>query len=317
MISPVKNIARLASRKESLNILNFIYGDNFDSTLCNAFSKHTFYGPINDNCLPQGWNFSLYPQPDNFYFIPDFNQSNIISEVNFDLVICHDRLSQYDLAKRIADILHINVIVVEHLANTTDINLMDFIPLLKKTKRDYTVYVADIKDQLKINGEVIRYGINDIGSTQKKDQIFTLETNLDVIKNIQSYTYMPIISKDISTISHHEYIKLLQESKFYLNLTAETARIQLPVLEAMSAKCVVISMTSPVIDQIITDKENGIIVQTPQDLITTWKAINNIDLTKIAENAYEYIQRYYNYQVFQKKWQKLLTDITKIPHIKI
>ncbi len=318
MTSPVKNIARSASQKESLNILSFICDGYFDTMLCDALPQHNFYGPINDGSRPVGWNFTLCPQPSNFHYVPNFNQSNITSTIDFDLIICHDRTSQYDMAKQLANMLHINIIIAEHIANTDPIDLISMIPLLKKTKNDTNIFVANVADQLKISGQIIRYGIPNLYHEDKKDQIAILNIEQKIIDDIQPHLNTPIILRDINTLTSQQYFSLLQESKFYFNLEAETTKLQLPVLHAMSAGCVVVSMSSPAINDLITHGENGIIIGGMEELLTLfkWKDIDKLETEKISKAANQYIVENYSSEQFSQKWQAALMETANKTYVR-
>jgi len=319
MISPIKNIARSASKQESLNILSFICDGYFDSMLCEALPQHNFYGPINDGNKPSGWNFTLCPQPNNFHYIANINQSNIVNKINFDLIICHDRTSQYDIARQFAQALHINTIIVEHIVNTTHLDLISMIPLLKKTKNDINVFIEDITEQFKIPGTIIKYGIPNLkhnNRDDKKNQILVLNLDQPTVDSIQPHISTPIVLYDINNLNPKQYYSLLQKSKFYFNMSAEITRLQLPVLHAMSAGCVVVSMSSPVINNLITHMKNGIIINGMEDLLEVWKNIDNIDTKKISQNANQYIMDNYDPEQFKQQWQNIITLTAKQTYVR-
>ena len=307
MTSPIKNIIRSASSQESLNILMFICDGYFDSMLCNALPQHNFYGPINDDSKPSGWNFKLCPQPKNFHYISNFNQSNITSKIDFDLIICHDRTSQYDIAEQFARALHINIIIVEHIVNTEQLDLVAMIPLLKKTKNAINVFVGDVQNQLTILGPTIRYGIPDIFCPQKKNQIAILDTDQTTLDNLTPHIPLPFESHNIYDLTAKQYHEFFQQNAFYFNLSAETTRLQLPILYAMSAGCVVVSITSPVITDIISHMKTGLIVNNMEELVALFNDLKNIDIDKIGNNANKYIVDHYSPEIFRQKWQDILT----------
>lgn len=321
MVSPINNIARsaLASPVRPLNILSFIYDGYFDSTLCEALPQHNFYIPITDSNKPSGWNFTMCPQPANLRYIPNFAQSNIASRVNFDLVLCHDRTSQYDTAQQLVHSLHLNTIILEHISNTTQLDLIGMIPLLKKTKNDTNVFVGNVSESLQIPGTTIKYGVPNLtNDKQDKKQNIVAAFNLDdtTIQNIQPHIKPLIHSYDINTLTQGQYYNILKESKFYFNLEAETTRLQLPVLYAMSAGCVVISMHSPSISDVITHMENGIIINNMEDLVGLFNKMDTVDTREIAQIANKYIVDNYNMAVFKQKWQEILTATAQKTYIR-
>ena len=316
MISPINNIARSASPQKSLNILSFICDGYFDSMLCDALPEHNFYGPINDGGQPNDWNFTLCPQPSNFHYIPYFGQSNIASKINFDLVLCHDRTSQYDTAQQIVHQLHINTIIVEHITNTEVLDLTAMIPLLKKTKKDTNVFVGDSSESFKIPGTLIRYGIANLYCKKKKNQIAIFTADQNLINNIRPHIKTPIVSHDIRGLTADQYKTILQESKFYFNLEAELTRLQLPILHAMSAGCVVVSISSPSIKDIINHMENGITIQNMDELLELWKKIDKVDTKKIAKAANKYIVDNHCPERFRKQWREILTSTANKTYIR-
>ena len=317
MLLPTNNIVRSAqSNKKSLNILSFICDGYFDSMLCNALPQHKFYAPLNDSKKPEGWNFTLCPQPPNLYYIPNFQQSNIASKINFDLAICHDRTSQYETAQQVVHALHINLIIMEHITSVAHLDMIGMIPLLKRTKNDVNVFVKNMAESFKIEGAVIPYGIPKLNSTNNKNQVLVFNAADDTVQNIQPYIKTPIKQYDTNTLTESEYHKVLEESKFYFNLEAELSRLQLPTLYAMSAGCVVISMSSPAVEDVITHMENGIIINNMEDLINIWNKLDSITTSKISKNAIQHIADNYDSEVFATKWNEILNNTSNKTYIR-
>ena len=317
MISPVRNIARSASPQPSLNILSFVYDGYFDSMLCNALTQHEFYGPINDGNHPAGWNLTLYPQPSNFHFIPSFQQSYINNRVDFDLILCHDRTTQFDIAQQLAHISHINVIMIEHFVNVASLDMMNMIPLLKKTKNTTNVFTADVLSDFKIPGQIIKYGVPDISTTNpKKKQVVAFNADPGVVENIKQHTSIPVVTYDINTLNQTQYVQILQESQFYLNIEAEVNRLQADVLAAMSAGCVVASVVSPAIKDLITHEKTGLLVNNLEELLTIWHNIDGLDTTTMGQNASKYIRDNYSCSVFSQKWQDVVSSTVQKTYIR-
>ena len=310
MTSPINNIARSAISDKSLNVLCFLYSDWFNTELCNALPDHQFYAPINDANKPATWNFNLYKQPSNLTFIPNFQTSNVQCKVDFDIIICNDRSSQYQISKQLSDALHINIVIIEHLADLEYIDITSMIPSLKQTKHDTNVFLEDgISDKLSITGDTIRYSIPNIFQKDKEKQIFLPCQHKHLVEVLQKESNIPIKCEEYSDIE--EYYKALQNSTFYFNAEAETAIIQYEVLLAMSAGCVVLTVNSPIIAKIITNMENGIIVNNTEELKQIINQLSNADIKKISLNANKTIKDKFNPNEFKTKWENTLSKTTK------
>jgi len=315
MLSPINNIARTATKNiDSLNILLFLYNGYFDSSICNAFPQCNFYGPIQNNQPPNNWNFDLYPQPDNLHFISNFDAEKLASKVNLDLIICHDRTVQYDMSQQLATLLHINIIVIEHMASSELININDIIPLLKKTKKSVNIFLnPQVQTDLQLwNGQIIPYIIEPIKSIQKKPHSIIIEQDQE--EYIQTLNLSNTTIYDIKTIDIKQYHHLLSVNQFYFHLASNTHVIHIPILQAMSAGCVVCSISSPASKTIIKNGENGILIEDAHELLDKFNNLTQQQINTISTNAVKYISDHHNIQYWQN-WQQVLNKTSKQTYI--
>ena len=113
MPTQVQSILRKATRKkgELLNLLIFMGENHYDMSL--AETGHNFM--VLNIPGAKGWN-PCYPIPKNYTVIPNSNnQARLPLYLDFDAIIIHDRLQQYDVASLLNVEYQLPLILVQTL----------------------------------------------------------------------------------------------------------------------------------------------------------------------------------------------------------
>ena len=107
----IKNIIRSVKRQkgDKLRVITFCEGEEkYHHAL--AKTGHEFY-LWNEN-IASNWNNLVEEKPSNVINLP--NSSASIYSNYFDLVICHNRIEQYNVGSSVANALHIPLVIVDH-----------------------------------------------------------------------------------------------------------------------------------------------------------------------------------------------------------
>ncbi len=259
MSIPTNNVIRSATRKETdpLNILWFPYDGIFETFLC-QYTLHNYYGGNDLTYIP--WETSLFP-PTNFYVLQAHNSFSM--DIDFDLVVCNNRMHQYDKAKALSTILHIPLMVIEHSLAPEIMKVEDRHIIKEQKQADFYFVTHDnINESWNTNYKVIPYGIPNYYQEQEKiDQIILagnfLEQDYPKLKQIIENSPIPIKvygnNPGLSdTCSHGTFIEELKKSKYFLNATTTTVA-PLMMLMAMSAGCIPVTNVNTFTDKFIQD----------------------------------------------------------------
>lgn len=108
---PIKNIIRSVKRKkdDKLKVITFCETEEKYNSLL-AQTGHDFY--LWREGIDGNWNELVENKPSNIYNLPDVSKN--IYENYFDLVICHNRIEQYNISEAISQSLHIPIIMIDH-----------------------------------------------------------------------------------------------------------------------------------------------------------------------------------------------------------
>jgi len=114
-------------------------------------------------------------------------------------------------------------------------------------------------------------------------------------------------------LSKHEWTSLAQSKDIFIN-TTNYDNLPVSVLEAMALGLPVVSTNVGGIPYIITDKQNGLLVNADDiaamNTAVTQLLSDNSMATIIGKNAREYAERY-DWNIIKTKWHNLLKSIAK------
>lgn len=117
----------------------------------------------------------------------------------------------------------------------------------------------------------------------------------------------------LGKVPYEDYLKLLQISSAHVYLTVPFV-LSWSMLEAMAIGCLVIGSDTAPVREVITDKENGLLV----DFFTPSAIADAIDLAlnqpgkmiRIRDNAQYYINEYYAIHKSIRQYKELLENLT-------
>lgn len=152
----------------------------------------------------------------------------------------------------------------------------------------------------------------DIVSRSNSNAHLSISGDGNFRKSLEKYRNTKGLQDKIKFYGHvkqHELFQLMQKSEFFIFLSHKIGeRLPNVIKEAMFAKCVCISSSTPGIEELIVHGETGFIVS-DNDVHETAEIINKIsdsEIKKISNNAHDFIKNRFNaeklMQEYIRKW---------------
>lgn len=309
---PIKNIIRTVTRssEDSLKIITFCESEE---KYVHALSKtpHQFY-LWNEN-IDSSWNTLVEDQPSNVFSLPSVSAN--IYDSYFDLVICHNRIEQYNIASAISHALHIPLIIVDHCGEKTlkpspifsnvtteDINKLythDFIINVCTHDKLVSEWPHPSKGSVAINNGVDLDKYRPLNIDKEFSIILDNYIPQPVAQFLNPLNKYRIISTDIE-----DRDEIYNRGNVFINTWKD---VNIKLLEAMACGTVPICIESPEIKNFIQNEKTGFIVKDVQHMTSVIDKIQNneINTEEISKNAREYVAKHHDIKTFVHKWQQV------------
>jgi len=320
-------VSSILQRNEPKTMLCFALDGQFESML--AETPHNFFVmPVHQI---QGAAFSKIRSgcKNLSWFSQELKDVPI--DMHIDGVICNNRLSQYEVVNNISTNLCVPIIVVDHFG-TYKCREED-ITLIQQQHQMTTVSISEsIANQWKVPSTVIPYGIDSSKYTCNKNDKCTIlmighipqgdyAVISDMLQGHQFYVIGNNPGMSSPAQSYEEMIQAIDSSSVFLNMTAfESCPIAL--LEAMAAKCVIISLKHPSITDILNE-QNSILCNTVEEIkielhkLKLASAENKLDqYQKLSNNAHQLIVEKFSMDTFITKWNDLLSKLPEKAYVR-
>lgn len=311
-MNPIRNIIRGALPHDTkLNLLVAPFNGFFEQSLVKT--GHNIYGLA--NMMKYMCPHTLVP---NVKVLPNVQQVPI--SWTFDALICNDRVDQWQSCQQVAQLFHIPMIVVEHYHPQHMLALED-IDSIKKMQA-FATYVPTnplIAEAWNENRRVVRYGIEPIESKPKQEVVLVVGNfqppELPSIRALgQTCGQLAVVNLNSDPITREQLNELYAVCDIFINLDIHN-KVSIPMLEAMSAGCAVISHDLPGVRDVISG-ENGIICNQADDLRQHVLNLRTHKLTaKLGAAAQETIREKFAMDRFITDWDAVLNDTIKRGYI--
>lgn len=319
MQSVVNSVLRIKGDRP-LNIVTLSYNDEkYIESLCSI--GHNFY-----LWKPNGfsdWNQAIAPIPSNLSIL---TEQDVVSPTHFDLIICHDRLDQLEHAEKISEAFHLPVIVVDHCHRDTlrphpamgNIQINDALQLTDRSSISMRVSSSnEVQESWNDSciGSVVRPGIDterfSPPARQRgyEERVVTFDNNLPehmargILADINRYHIIPVDSNDKSsrTDPYHRGDLFVNT---YKNVTIK-------LLEAMSCECIPICFDFPDLRELISNGENGIIIDSPEKIHAAIDSLYESPehMRAMGASARSTVIESHGIENFAKGWGKVLDFI--------
>tara|TARA_B100000519_G_scaffold40574_1_gene30454 strand:- start:9591 stop:10610 length:1020 start_codon:yes stop_codon:yes gene_type:complete len=333
MISPVTSITRAATRKikEPLNILTFPTHERYESML--AKCGHNFYAYRAQGI--KDWNTNYADIPDNYFLLdPDLGEEQIPEYVDFDLVLSQNKFGQFQIAKKLAGMLHLPLVSLEH---TLPIPTWgeDVLESTRQMRGHLNLFISrysidawgwqEGKDTLVITHGVDTDLFKPNNEVEREDHILSVVNDWinrdwccgfgiwqNVIKGLPFKVVgdTPGLSEPAS--STEELVASYQNSRIFLN-TSTISPVPTALLEAMSCGCAIVTTATCMIPEIVENGVNGFISNDMDELKEYLvMLLNDEDLAeKMGKAARKTIVDRFSVERFASKWDFILNTASK------
>lgn len=301
---PVNNILRSVYRASSkdpqLNILSICRNNEKYISLLSQ-TNHNFYLPYENT-----WNQNIESPPSNL--------NSLRWDTALDFIVCYDRAEQYMEAYNLSRQLHVPIVLVDMCSEdllrphsileglkVRDKNALIRKPILRVCNSKY-IHGSWNNDSVSIT---IPLGI-DCNRFYLKEKSSEIAVALD---NNTSAEVGGAVSNNLG----NAYKILLTDQPDHTNPTVidthyfinSNTTITIKLLEAMAAGNVVICLKNNEMESFIEHDNNGILINSIDDLSNTIKNLENTPKKRvqIGNNARNYILENHSLENFIKKWK--------------
>lgn len=311
--------------KPRLKILTMPTHEGYQSLL--AKTGHEFYMIRVPNA--KGWDYHTRPLPENHYYYTS-PIDKMRGDVHFDIVLCQNRLAQWDVLNGIAKQFGIPLVVLDHTEPPPGISPQDFWALCQRIG-DVNVFITEHNQRTWRNlaGTIIPHGIDTetftgyTGDNPTGISVVNHFAQRDIFCGWNLWTQIakevpitlvgenPGISKSINNIS--ELVETLASHRYYLN-TSQLSPVPLSVLEAMSVGLPIVTTAHQELPKIIQNGYNGFISNDPQELINYCKVLQQ-DHTlakELGNNARKTIEEKFSLAQFVDNWNEVFQNARQI-----
>ena len=310
---PIKNLVRSVKRKrdDKLKIITFCETEEKYNSLL-AQTGHDFY--LWGEGIESNWNELVENRPSNIYKLP--NVSKNIYENYFDLVICHNRVEQYNVALSVSEALHIPLIIIDHcgqeILKSSTIFSTVTTPDIKKLHTLPSLINVCVHDKLvsawpnSSKGSVV---INTGIDTEKYKPANVSDEFAIVLDNYipQSIAQFlaPLNTYTIMGTDREDRTNVYNLGPVFINTWRN---INVKLLEAMACGTIPISIETPEIHHVIKHNETGFIVKDVDQIIEVIEKVKNNEIRniqQISQNARDYIIENHSMDSFIEKWNQV------------
>ena len=328
-ISPVSSITKAATYKdgEPLNILTFPTHERYETSL--AKTGHNFYAYRAEGI--KDWNTNYGDIPENYNLLnSSLGPRQIPLYLDFDIVLSQNKFGQYQIARQIADTLHVPLVSLEHtlpVPSWPD----DVLLSLREMRGNINLFISEYSLgrwgwEDRNDTSVIHHGVNtelfkpDDKIEERENHIlsvvndwinrdwccgFTIWQN--VIKNFPFHVVgdTPGLSEPAGSIE--ELAAFYAGSRIFLN-TSTISPVPTSLLEAMACGCAIVSTSTCMIPEIIQNGVNGFISNDEDELreyLVT--LLNDEDLAKdMGAKARQTVIEKFSEDAFINNWKQFL-----------
>ena len=326
----VKNIINITNNtdKKKFRILTFPTHERYQTQLCKT--GHDFFEFNLDG--QKKWNTDQCPFPNNYYSLP---QDELLWYLEYDFILSQSKFWQFQTATKIAEIINIPIISLEHTVPLVGFQSTQQINSMRNMIGNMNIFISDFSKNiwnLDVDSHVINHGIDTeifkpIESIKKDQHILTVANDFAKRDYCLNYTGWKKITNGLEVklvgdnpgVSTSLPIDLLiieyNKCGIYLN-TSTLSPIPTSLLEAMSCGCAVVSTATCEIPNIIINDFNGYISNDENELKEYIKLLLNDENKRkeLGKNARDTIIKYYSEQKFIDQWNEILTTAYEVYH---
>lgn len=310
--------------KDKLDILTVPTHEGYQSLLSNT--GHNFYMLSGPGL--KTWDFHTRRLPDNHYIYKlDYNKMR--GSERFDLILCQNRIQQWDILNTISKNFGIPIVVLDHTEPPPNIQPDDLQILLQRVG-DVNVFITEHnkKSWGNLSGRIIPHavdteifkptltvenydsGVSVVNHFAQRDIFCGWELWKKIVEKVPVHLIgeNPGLSKSINKPSELNYA--LNSFKFFLN-TSQYSPVPLSMLEAMAAGMAVVTTAQQEIPKIIEHGKNGLMSNNPEELIEYCNLLRSDEnlRSELGKNARQTIEERFSMQSFTDNWNTIFKEV--------
>ncbi len=299
MATPIRSIINsVLPKKDILDLISFVNYPYFDWMLSQVpHNIHMYKG----DRLPYNWDENILSIPNNVTF--DINPDLPLG-LDIDLVLCHNRLQQFDISKIFSTFWHLPICLVHQLL-PRDMKYHNQWQNIAPRVGNSNIFLSrKIQEEWNIPGYIIPPGIPNIaGGKNKQNKVAYIYCLVDEPKKVIKQNL-----GDIGFIEHGDF------NKYQIVVNSTTMFYPIHALVAMAHGCCVITQEIPEMDEVFKDGENCLIYKDIPHLRVMIESVNNKPsmYEEIGARAREMVRTTFPMDEFRKKMNVAIKQSAEI-----
>lgn len=299
MSTPVRSLLKSVTLRENkpLDIVSFINYPYYDSML--ATTQHKFH-MYQGQKLPSNWDSETLPKPHNVLL--DVNPDLSLS-LDANIVLCHNRLQQFDLASMFANFWHLPICLIHQLMPRNMKYHHEWKNIQLRKGQSNIFLSKKIQEEWELPGYIIPPGIPtiDVDSSKQKEiaHIWCSPNERKLITN---------------TIGPTSFVKGADFSSSLILVNSTTQFFPIHALIAMGMGCLVVSHEMDELKDVIEHEVNGIFYRDIDKLRSTVEYYKQrpAKCLEMGQKAKETITKLFPVEAFIKRMNLALLDTAEM-----
>lgn len=302
MSTPVRSILKSLVKTDRLDVVTFVNYPYYDWLY--SLVPHSFHAYRGDR-LPCMWREDVLKIPQNFDFSVD---PDIPLNIDANLIMCHDRLNQYDIAKVLSSFWHLPICLVHQLSPRDMKFDRRWNEILSRRGSSNIFFSQKIQEEWNTPGYIIPPGIPKIASDiNKQKEISHIACSENEQKMIQRS-----LQQQVKWVVNGDF------SSTFLLINTTTQFYPIHAFIAMAHGCCVMFQDMPEIKGIIEHEVDALIYKDINDLrpmLAHYK--NRPDRCKeIGQKGKEKVEKMFPIQPFVNKMNLAIKQSAEITYVR-
>jgi hypothetical protein len=300
MATPVRSILKSLTPSETLDIVSFVNYPYYDWMF--SLVPHKFHLYRGDR-IPCGWNEQVLQKPKNFDQLID---PDIPLNIDANLVLCHDRLNQLDLARAFSSFWHLPICTV-HQLGPRDMKFDRRWRELQSRRGNTNIFLSQkIQEEWECAGYIIPPGIPEINYDESKQKEVSHIECSDNERNMLAKT----LQQQISFVKNGDFSSTL----ILINTTTQYYPVH--ALIGMASGCCVLFQQMPELEGVIEHEKNALIYKDVNDarvMLNHYKSRPD-RCKEIGKAAKETVRKMFPIKVFKDKLNIALKQTSEMTY---
>lgn len=336
MATPVGSITRSAARRdgEPLHVLTFPTHERYQSGLAGA--NAVFYMVRRPSV--KDWNAKYAPLPANHVLLnPSQGDHQIPPDVDFDLVLSQNKFGQFQIARGLADRLHLPLVSLEHTLPVPGWGPAR-LEATRRMRGDLNLFISEYSvgrwgwDRSDPTVRVVRHGVDtDTFSpnemlTERKPVLLSVVNDWKNRDWCCGHRLWEEATRGLPTLvvgdtpglseparSVHDLVMKYRSSQVFVN-TSLVSPVPTALLEAMACGCAVVTTNNCMIPEVVEDGKNGLFADDPAGIRRHCERLlaDPALCRRLGEAARQTIVERFGLGRFVEDWQQLFEEATRV-----